>query len=81
MKNKAPLQNSIKQNKLTKREIEVIQLIARGDTSKIIAEKLKISYTTVGTHRRNILKKLALKNASHLTHFAFITGIVNEDNF
>lgn len=59
--------NSI--NSLSQREIEVINLIKKGDSSKDIAEALTISVKTVEVHRYNILKKLNLKNAAALVNF------------
>ncbi len=47
---------------LTKREKEIICLIVNGDSNRQIAEKLYISYHTVKTYRRNILKKLETSN-------------------
>jgi DNA-binding NarL/FixJ family response regulator len=42
---------------LSSREFEILQLIAMGFDSEIIAKKLFLSVNTVNTHRRNILKK------------------------
>jgi DNA-binding NarL/FixJ family response regulator len=51
---------------LTKREIEIIKLIADGLTSQQMADRLFISPRTVETHRANVMKKLAVKNAIEL---------------
>ena len=51
---------------LTKREKEVLQLIAIGDTSKEIAKKLGISQRTVDAHRDNMNKRTGAKNSAHL---------------
>jgi DNA-binding NarL/FixJ family response regulator len=56
-------------NTLSQREIQVISLIKKGNSSKEIAEALEISVKTVEVHRYNILKKLNLKNAAALVHF------------
>jgi DNA-binding NarL/FixJ family response regulator len=56
-------------NSLSKREIEIIRHIGYGNSSKEIAELLKISAKTVEVHRYNILKKLNLKNAASLVNF------------
>lgn len=56
-------------NTLTEREMEVINLIKQGCSSKDISLKLDISIKTVEVHRHNILKKLKLKNAASLIHF------------
>lgn len=55
---------------LTKREKEILSLIAQGLTDKEIAEKVFLSPLTVTTHRKNILSKLVLKNKVELTRFA-----------
>lgn len=49
---------------LTKREIEIIKLLAKGKSSSEIAETLFISVYTVNTHRKNILQKLDVKNTA-----------------
>ena len=57
--------------KLTKKETEVLGLIADGLTTTEIAEKLFISDRTAETHRANILKKLEAKNTAELVKIAF----------
>jgi two-component system response regulator NreC len=52
--------------KLTKREIEIIRLIAEGLTSQQMADKLFISPRTVETHRANLMKKVGVRNAIEL---------------
>jgi DNA-binding NarL/FixJ family response regulator len=64
------------QTKLTPREIEVIQLIADGFTDAEIADKLNISPKTASTHRKNILRKLNLKNAAMITRYALENKII-----
>src|ERR1044071_1149288 len=54
------------QIKLTKREVEIIKLIAEGLTSQEMADKLFISPRTVETHRANLMKKIGVKNAIEL---------------
>ena len=54
---------------LTGRELEVIEQIKAGHTSKEISQELDISVKTVEVHRHNILKKLHVKNAVSLVHF------------
>lgn len=56
-------------NALTEREIEVINLIKEGLSSKEIASNLNISLKTVEVHRHNVLKKLKLKNSASLVNF------------
>ena len=62
---------------LTKRELEVLGLIARGHTSATIAEALHIAEATVRTHVTNIFKKLGVHSraaaVAHGMHKAIIT--------
>jgi DNA-binding CsgD family transcriptional regulator len=62
--------------KLTKRELEIIKLIAIQMNSLQISEKLFLSYYTVKTHRKNILQKLELKNTAGLIEFANKNNLV-----
>lgn len=55
---------------LTRREKEVLNLIAEGMTNNEIAEKLFVSSTTVDTHRKNLLAKFEAKNTASLIHIA-----------
>ena len=61
---------------LTKREIEIITLISRGLNSHEIANKLFISPFTVVKHRKNILKKLTMKNFAEVVNFAKENSII-----
>lgn len=65
-----------KLNKLSKREREIALMVKRGFTSNEIADKLFISLLTVNTHRRNLIKKLGLKNIAKL--FAFLNTVKND---
>ena len=56
-------------NSLTEREIDVMNMIKQGNSSKDISRKLNISIKTVQVHRHNLLKKLKLKNAVSLIQF------------
>ncbi len=64
---------------LSHREVEVIKLISQGLTNNRIAEKLQLSIHTVGTHRKNILKKLNLKNSTEVVMYSIKTGIISAD--
>jgi DNA-binding NarL/FixJ family response regulator len=61
----------IKKMKLSSREMEVIQLIKAGMTTKEIADKLNISYYTAETHRKNIKLKVGLKGEADFIKFIF----------
>jgi len=56
--------------KLTKRETEILHLIAEGKTSGQIAAQLFLSVLTVDTHRKNLMQKLEVKNAAELIRAA-----------
>ena len=56
---------------ISKREKEVLQLISEELTTSEIASKLFISVTTVETHRKNMLKKLGVRNTAGLMRYAF----------
>lgn len=60
---------------LTKREKEILALIAKGLTDKEIAEKVFLSSLTIITHRKNILSKLGLKNKVEIARFAMENGL------
>lgn len=62
-------------NLLSKRELDVVQLIKGGLSSKEIAQKLDLSLKTVEVHRYNILKKLNLKNTAALVNFINSQGL------
>lgn len=64
------------QEKLSKRELEVLHLIAEGFTNAEIAEKLFNSRRTIETHRQNILEKTRCKNTAHLIKYAINKGII-----
>lgn len=61
---------------LSTREIEVIKLVAKGLTNNKIGESLKIGSRTVESHRRNVLKKLDLKNTAELINYVYRENIV-----
>jgi DNA-binding CsgD family transcriptional regulator len=61
---------------VTKREKEVLRLIAEGLTNADIAERLFISLPTVNTHRKSLLEKLEAKNTALLISKAVKLGLV-----
>ncbi len=68
-------QNQIEVPHLGPREREVLQLLAEGGSSPVIAKRLFISPSTVDVHRRNIMKKLDLHNVAELTKYAVRNGL------
>ena len=65
---------------LTARERELLKLIAEGQTTQEIANKLSISLKTVGGHRTKIMEKLDLHNRTQLIKYAMRKGIITVDN-
>jgi len=61
---------------LTKRELEIVKLIAEDKSNLEIADKLFISIRTVETHRKNIMQKLQTKSVISLVHYAVQAGII-----
>ena len=64
---------------LTAREREVFQLVAEGQTSVEISERMGISARTVDVYRSNIMHKLNLKNTADLIRLALKRGILPEE--
>ena len=64
--------------KLTRREHEVVDLIARGMSNKEIANELSIAVHTVKSHVHNTLEKLALHTRLELASFALTEGMVRK---
>lgn len=65
---------------LTHREIEVLQLLAEGKSTKRVAETLSVSTKTVETHRLHIMAKLRLYSIAELTKYAIRQGITTIAN-
>lgn len=66
--------------KLSKRELEVIEFVAKGFSNKQIAEEMFLSVHTVLTHRKNLMSKLGLKNTAGLVVYAVQNGLHEELN-
>ncbi len=60
--------------KLSNRELEVLDKISLGLTTKEIASTLFVSYHTVVSHRQNLMEKLNVRNTAGLVRRAFETG-------
>ena len=63
-------------NILTKRELQILKLVAGGLSNKNIAAQLKLSIRTVEAHRANLSNKLSIKTTAHLVKYAISKGIV-----
>ncbi len=66
---------------LTRREIEILRLIADGDTNVVIAEKLCVSPLTVDSHRKNLIMKLDAKNTASLIKIALSKGLIELQDY
>ncbi|CAM3402790.1 response regulator transcription factor [Flavobacterium chungbukense] len=62
---------------LSKREIEVLNSVAKGNKSEQIAAEMHISVYTVRRHRQNIIEKLKVTNTAEAVQTAFVMGIIS----
>lgn len=65
-----------KTNRLSSREVEVLQLIAEGHPNKQVAAELGVSFKTVDKHRQNLMAKLNIHDVAGLTRYAIAEGII-----
>jgi len=61
---------------LTRREKEILELIAEGHTNRKIAAKLFLNRTTINTHRKNMLTKFNVKNTAALIKIAVTNHLI-----
>ena len=61
---------------LTRREREVLQLLAEGRANKAVAKELGISVKTAETHRARIMRKLAMKSLADMVRYAIRNGFI-----
>ncbi|MBC2607789.1 response regulator [Pelagicoccus albus] len=66
-------------DRLTDRELEVVQLIGRGLSTREIAESLHLSVKTIESHRAHVKEKLNLRNATELVQFS-VQWVDQQDN-
>lgn len=69
-------EKTAKAESLTKRQRQIIGMIAAGMTSADIAKHLNLSTATVISHRRNLMAKLKLHSTAEVTHFAIDHGLL-----
>ena len=65
-----------KNNHLSSREVEVLQLIAEGKPNKQVAAELGVSFKTVDKHRQHLMGKLNIHDIAGLTRYAISEGII-----
>jgi DNA-binding NarL/FixJ family response regulator len=68
-----------KTNRLSSREVEVLQLIAEGKPNKQVAAELGVSFKTVDKHRQHLMSKLDIHDVSGLTRYAIAEGIIESN--
>jgi DNA-binding NarL/FixJ family response regulator len=68
-----------KNNRLSSREVEVLQLIAEGKPNKQVAAELGVSFKTVDKHRQHLMSKLDIHDVAGLTRYAIAEGIIESD--
>lgn len=66
-------------NRLSSREIEVLQLIAEGKPNKQVAAELGVSFKTVDKHRQHLMSKLDIHDVAGLTRYAIAEGIIENN--
>lgn len=64
-------------DRLSQRELEVLELIVEGNSNPLIAQQLYISVSTVKTHVRSIMNKLAVNDRVQAAVVALRSGLVN----
>jgi DNA-binding NarL/FixJ family response regulator len=64
---------------LTKRQAEVLQLIAEGYTNRQMASQLSVSIKTVEKHRQSLMDKLNIHQVARLTRYAVFSGVVESN--
>jgi DNA-binding NarL/FixJ family response regulator len=62
--------------KLTRRQIEVLRLVAKGHRTREIAKELDLSVKTVESHRGQLMKRLGVRDVVSLVHYAMRVGLV-----
>jgi two-component system, NarL family, nitrate/nitrite response regulator NarL len=68
-----------KNNRLSSREVEVLQLIAEGKPNKQVAAELGVSFKTVDKHRQHLMGKLDIHDIAGLTRYAIAEGIIESE--
>lgn len=66
-----------KTDMLTKRESDILKLLAEGKSIKEISESYFISIKTAGTHKQNIFDKLGFVNLAQLVRYALLNGVIS----
>ncbi len=65
--------------RLTPRQREILQMVAEGNTTRMIAEILSVSVKTVETHRAQLMDRLEIRDIPGLVRYAIRTGLIQSD--
>jgi len=76
LRDRQPKSGKPDKNALSRREVQVVTLLAEGKSAPEIAGELHISPSTVDVHRRNLMRKLHVHNVVDLTKYAIRSGLV-----
>jgi DNA-binding NarL/FixJ family response regulator len=71
------LKNLVNAQRLTRRELQVLQLIADGNSTKEIAATLEVSVKTIETHRKQVMDKLGIRSTAGLTKYCIREGLTS----
>jgi DNA-binding NarL/FixJ family response regulator len=63
--------------KLSNRQLEVLQLLSSGRSTRNIAERLNLSVKTVETHRAQVMKRLGIRELAGLVRYSIYVGLVS----
>src|ERR1041385_775255 len=66
-------------NRLSSREMEVLQLIAEGQPNKQVAAELGVTFKTIDKHRQHLMSKLNIHDVAGLTRYAIAEGIIESN--
>jgi DNA-binding NarL/FixJ family response regulator len=66
-------------NRLSSREVEVLQLIAEGKPNKQVAAELGVAFKTIDKHRQHLMAKLNIHDVAGLTRYAIAEGIIESN--
>jgi two-component system, NarL family, response regulator NreC len=72
----APVVQSVSKFPLTKREFEVLELMAEGITTKAIGNRLGVTFKTAACHRGRILQKLGVESTVSAVRWAIRQGLI-----
>ncbi len=70
------ISESVNDDQLTAREVEVLQRVARGSSNKVVAHELQLTEGTIKSHMKSVLAKLGANDRTHAVMIALERGII-----